>query len=103
MSDHLGRQRHDLHESLLAQLASHGTEDAGAHRLFLVVDDDDRILVETDVAAILAALFLDGADDDRLDDVALLDVAAGDRVLDGGDDVTDTGVTPLRATRTLST
>jgi hypothetical protein len=40
-----------------------------------------------------------GADDDRLDDVALLDVAAGDGVLDGGDDdVTDTGVATAGST-----
>ena len=40
---------------------------------------------------------LRGAHDDRLDDVALLDVATGDGVLDGGDDdVTDAGVAPTR-------
>src|SRR5205807_2468909 len=39
------------------------------------------------------AALLDGAHDDSLDDLALLHVATGDRVLDGGDDdVTDARV-----------
>src|SRR5690606_16782783 len=41
---------------------------------------------------------LDGADDDGLDHIALLDVAARDRILDGGDDlVADAGVAPAGA------
>src|SRR5215831_14669880 len=52
ISDHLGRQRHDLHVPLLAQLARDGTEDAGGPGLPLLVDDDDGVLVEADVAAV---------------------------------------------------
>src|SRR5919109_5678577 len=48
-SDDLGRQRNDLHELPLAQLASHGTEDARSHRLVLIVDQHRRVVVELDV------------------------------------------------------
>src|SRR5205823_14966463 len=44
------------------------------------------VLVELDVAAVRAALLLDGADDDGLDDLTLLHTGGGDGVLDGGDD-----------------
>src|SRR5919204_4225203 len=54
ISDHLRRQRDDLHELLLAQLARHRPEDARRPRLALLVDDHDRVLVEPDVAAVLA-------------------------------------------------
>ena len=98
-SEHLRRERDDLHELLLAQLAAHGAEDAGAARLAVVLEDDGGVLVEADVGAVGTAALLDGAHDDGLDDVALLDVATGDRVLDGGDDdVADAGVAPTRAT-----
>src|SRR6478672_5785988 len=53
MSDHLGRQRHDLHVPLLAQLARDRSEDTRRPRLSLIVDDDDGVLVEPDVAAML--------------------------------------------------
>ena len=43
-------------------------------------------------------MLLDSADDDSLDDVALLDRPARDGVLDGGDDhVTDAGIASLRS------
>src|SRR3954464_12187434 len=54
ISNHLGRQRHDLHVALLAELARHGTEDTGGPGLPIFVDDDDRVLVEPDVRTILA-------------------------------------------------
>src|SRR3954464_1972312 len=99
ISEHLRSQRNDLHELLVAQLAADGPEDAGPARVAVVAQDDGRVLVEADVRAVGAAALLDGPDDDRLDDVALLHVAAGDRVLDGGDDdVADTGVAPARTT-----
>src|SRR5262245_61957701 len=97
MSHHLGCEGNDLHEPLLAQLARHGSEDAGADRLPLVVDDDHRVLVEADVAAVAAALFLHGAHNDGFHDVALLHGSAGDRHLHGAhDDVTDARVPALR-------
>src|SRR4051812_11972452 len=99
ISEHLRSQRNDLHELLFAELTADGPEDAGPARVAVAAQDDCRVLVEADVRTVGAAALLDGADDDRLDDVALLDVAAGDRVLDGGDDdVADTGVAAARTT-----
>src|SRR4029078_4130748 len=84
---------------LVAQLAAHGAEDAGAARLAVLPEDHRGVLLELDVGPVGPAALLAGAHDDRLDDIALLDVAAGDGVLDRGHDgVTDTGVAPARAT-----
>src|SRR3954447_21475679 len=82
ISEHLRGQRDDLHELLVAQLAAHRAEDAGAARVTVVAEDDRRVLVEADVGAVRTPALLHRAHDDRLDDVALLDVPAGDRVLD---------------------
>src|SRR2546430_2141653 len=82
MSEHLRCQRDDLHELLVTQLAADRAEDAGATRLVVRLDQHGGVLVEPDVAAVRATPFLGGTDDDRLDDVALLDGATGDRVLD---------------------
>src|SRR5438105_4961584 len=78
-SDDLGGQADDLQEAAVAQLAGHGAEDARAARVLLVVDQHQGVAVEADVAAVVAARRLLEADDDALDDVARLDVAAGDR------------------------
>src|SRR5258707_15839648 len=43
MSQHLGRERDDLHELLAAQLTSHRPEDARADRLALLVDEDGGV------------------------------------------------------------
>src|ERR1700680_389345 len=48
-SDDLGRQRHDLHEPPLPQLARHRPEDAGADRLAGVADQHRGVGVEADV------------------------------------------------------
>src|SRR5690606_35359503 len=61
--------------------------------LVVAPQDHGGVLVEADVRAVRPPALLGGAHDDRLDDVTLLDVPAGDRVLDGGDDdVADAGV-----------
>src|SRR5690606_8057119 len=74
-------------------------EDTGATRVAVVLQNDGGVLVEADVRAVRTAALLDGANDDRLDDVTLLHVATGDRVLDGGDnDVTDARVAATGAT-----
>jgi hypothetical protein len=50
------------------------------------------LLVEADVAAVLAERRLLRADDDAADDLALLHLAAGERLLHGADDhVADVG------------
>src|SRR2546425_3420789 len=86
MSDDLRRQRHDLHELLVAQLAPHGPEDAGRPRFALVRDEHGGVFVEADVGAVLALGLLGGPDDHRPDDLPLLDLARGDGVLDRDDD-----------------
>src|SRR3989454_11350425 len=98
MSDDLRRERHDLHEALLAQLAAHRAEDARRPRLPLVGDEHGGVLVEADVGAVLAPGLLRRAHDHRLRHLTLLDLAGGDGVLDGDDDdVAQAAVAPLRA------
>src|SRR4051794_24011962 len=98
ISEHLRSQRDDLHELLLAQLPADRAEDAGAPGVAVTLEDDRGVLVEPDVRAVGTTALLHGADDDRLDDVALLDVPARDGVLHGGDDdVADAGVATARA------
>src|SRR6185437_12984207 len=92
-------QRDDLHEPLVAQLAADRTEDAGAARLTVRLDQDSGVLVEPDVGTVRAALLLGGAHDDGLDHIASLDVGAGDGFFDGRhDDVPDAGVAARAAT-----
>src|SRR4051795_11740024 len=98
MLEHLRRERHDLHEVALAQLAGDGAEDARPARVVLGVDDHGRVLVEGDVGAVGAAEGLLRAHDDRRDDLALLDRPLRVGLLDrGGDDVADARVAPPRA------
>src|SRR5262249_4638208 len=74
------------------QLAGDRAEDPGATGVALVVDQDRRVLVEADVAAVGATELLGGPDDHRLDHVALLDGGVRDGGLDARDDhVTDAG------------
>ena len=51
-SEHLRRQRDDLHEPLVAQLAADRAEDAGAARVAVGLEDDGGVLVEADVRAV---------------------------------------------------
>src|SRR5258708_33646290 len=85
MSEHLGRQRHDLHELARAQLARDRSEDARADRLALFRDEDRGVAVEADGAAVGPADLLRGAHDHRLVHVALLYAAARDRLPDRDD------------------
>src|SRR6266702_4957332 len=85
MSDDLRGERHDLHEPLLAQLASYGAEDARGPRLALIRDEHGGVLVEADVGAVLPLRFLGGPHDHRPRHLALLDLAGGDGVLDRDD------------------
>ena len=66
-------------------------------KVTVVLEDDGRVLVELDVGTVDTTTLLGRADDDGLDHVALLHVATGDRVLDGGDDeVADAGIPTTR-------
>src|SRR5919197_2263066 len=100
MSDDLRRERHDLHELLLAQLAAHRPEDARGARLALLRDEHGGVLIEPDVGAVLALGLLGGAHDHRPHHLALLDLAGGDGVLDRDhDDVPEAAVAPLGPTQ----
>src|SRR5256885_4680225 len=98
ISEHLRRERDDLHEPAVAQLAGHRPEDARPARVVLGVDDHGGVLVERDVGAVVAPELLLRAHDDRLDDVALLDRAVRVGLLDRRHDrVADAGVAAARA------
>src|SRR5712691_3555841 len=84
--DDFRREGDDLHELPLAQLAGHGAEDAGPHRLAGVVDENGRVVVELDVGTVAAATLFHGADDDGLDHRPLLDRAVRRGFLDRGGD-----------------
>src|SRR5581483_6770065 len=93
---HFRRERHDLHEPLAAQLARDRSEDARADRLELVVEQHGGVAVEADQRSVRAAHALLGAHDDRIVDLALLDLAARDRVADRHlDDVADARIAAL--------
>src|SRR4030095_1190613 len=47
--EHLRGDADDLHEALVAQLPADRTEDAGAARVLLLVDEHGGVLVEADV------------------------------------------------------
>src|SRR5450756_1667318 len=64
ISEHLRRERDDLHVVPIAKLARHGAEDPRAPRVALVVDEDGRVLVKPDVAAIWPAVLLRRANHD---------------------------------------
>src|SRR4051812_46175209 len=74
MSQHLGSERHDLHEPFGAQLARDGSEDARADRLELVREEHRGIRVEAQQWTIGAAHATAGAHDDGVPHFALLDL-----------------------------
>src|SRR5512132_643837 len=99
ISDDLRRERDDLRELSLPQLARHGTEDARADGILVGLDEHHRIPVEADVGAVPAPHFLDRAHDDRPRHLALLHGAIGRGFLDGDDDrVAERGVALVGAT-----
>src|SRR4029078_13726810 len=73
MLEHLRREADDLHEVAVSQLARDGPEDPGAPRVVVRIDDHRGVLVEGDVRAVIAPELLLRAQDDGLDDLALLD------------------------------
>src|SRR5688572_966699 len=102
MSKNLGSERHDLHEPLGAQLARDGSEDARADRLELVREQHGGVRVEAQQRAIGTAHAAPGAHDDGVVNLALLDLAARNRVLDGHlDDVADLRIAPARTAEHL--
>src|SRR5581483_8470198 len=101
-SEHLGRERNDLHELHVAQLARHGPENTGADRLELVGQQHGCVAVEADQRSIRTTYTVRGAYHYRVVHLALLDLAAGNRVLDAHlDDITNSCIPALGATEYL--
>src|SRR5262245_55251909 len=72
--DNLRSERHDLHESLVAQLTRHRSEYAGTHRLSDLVDQYRSIRIETDVGAVFPASLFPHPHHNTADNLALLNV-----------------------------
>src|SRR5262249_3703968 len=89
--------------SSVAQLASNGAEDTRAARvLILLVQDHHRVAVEADIAAVITPRGLLAAHNHSLDDLARLDVPAGNRFLHAGDDeISQSRIAPPRAAEHL--
>src|SRR6478672_4857192 len=101
-SEDFRRQRDDLHEPLGAQLARDRSEDAGADRLELVVEQHGGVRVEANERAVIAANALAGAHDDGAVDLALLDTTTRRGFLHRNlDDVADVRVAALAAAQHL--
>src|ERR1700676_1275725 len=97
-SHDFGGQADDAGETAFAQFAGHGPEDAGAARVLLGVDQHQGVAIKADVTAVVAPRRLLAADDHALDDLAGLHAAAGNGLLDAGDDdVAEAGVASPRA------
>src|SRR2546427_9792984 len=85
MSDDLRRERDDLRELPLAELARDRAEDARADRILVRLEEHDRVAVEADVRAVLASDLLHRPDHHRASDLALLHGPVGRRFLHGHD------------------
>src|SRR6201999_3953649 len=87
---------------LVAQFAGDRSEDAGADRLALGVDQHRGIAVEADQAAVGTAHALGGAHDHGLEHFALLHAAARNGFLHRHhDDVADIGIAAVRTAQNL--
>src|ERR1035441_7783002 len=84
ISNHLGRQGHDLHESLFAQFPGHGSEHARAHRLAQLGDQHCGIGIEPDIRAVLAPGLLAHAHDHAAHHFTLLDRGIRSRFFHAG-------------------
>ena len=84
--NYFGGKGYDLHIILVAEFSCDRPEDTRASGLFLAVDNDRRVVVETDMRSVGTIDTLMSTNDYRLYDVAFFDGAAGGSALDGGDD-----------------
>src|ERR1700743_1391998 len=98
LSEHFRRERNNLHELHVAQLARHRSKNTRADRLERVWPKNGGVGVEADKRPVRAPHAALGAHDDGVIDLALLDLAARDRILDADlDHIADRCVAPLRA------
>src|SRR5690348_4852962 len=94
----LRRERDDLHEVALAELAGDRSEDTSPARVVGLGEEHGRVLVEADQRPVGPLVLLVDAHHHGLDDLTLLDLAARLGRLDRGrDDVAHVGVLPVVA------
>src|SRR5215472_1195381 len=92
-SEDLRGERDDLHEVALAELTRDRTEDTSPARVVGLGEKHGGVLVEADQRTVRPLVLLVDPHDDRLDDLAFLDLAARLSGFHGGsDDVADVGV-----------
>ena len=90
--ENLGCEGNDLHELFFTKFACNRSEDAGAARVVVFVDQNDGVRIETEDRSIGATDREGGANDYRLHHTALFDGGCGDRIADvSGDHITDAG------------
>src|SRR5205814_7143604 len=93
-SNHLRRQRDNLHEFLLAQLAGDRPENARAARVVFLVNNHNGVAIEPQVRAVAAPDRLPRAHYDRIHHLAFFDRSVRSGLFDVGlDDITHMGVT----------
>src|SRR5689334_18727992 len=86
-------ERNYLHKFLGPELARHRTENTCADRFRLIIDQHCGVIIEANIRAIRPAKFFGGAHHHRLHDVALFDLAIGNRFFHRNhDNVADGGV-----------
>src|SRR5690606_16653151 len=94
----LRSQRDDLHKLLFAEFARDGSEDTGAARFFLIVDNDGRVFGEAHGRAVFAAGGFPRPHDDGAADFRFFHGTARNGILDRADDnVADAGVAAFGA------
>src|SRR5690606_39192673 len=99
---HFRSQGHDLHELLGTQLARDRSEDTSANGFQLGVEQYGGVATELDQRAVFTANALSGTNHYCVVNFAFFDAPAGSRFLDSHlDDVTDGGITALRAAQHL--
>src|ERR1700710_25788 len=93
MLENLRCERDDLHVILGAELASDRAENAGTLGVAVFTNDDDRVGIKTEIAAVGTAQRGLRANDDGLDDLTLLYGGIGAALFDvDGDDITHVGI-----------
>jgi hypothetical protein len=88
--ENLWSEGYDLHELFFTKFTSDGSEDAGAARVVILIDDNDGVGIETEHRTIRTANGIRSAHHDGFDHATLFDGGSRDRITDvSGDDVTD--------------
>src|SRR5690606_32736302 len=95
---HFWSQRHDLHELFCTQFARDRAEDTGTEGFQFGDDQHGSVATELDQRAVFTTNALSGANHYSVVNLALFDAPAWGRIFDTNfDNVTDSGITALRA------